>query len=156
MLFEQLVEQLKRENLLESEAGQLRLLSHSVELSSAIQQQLATFEAWLKAEACSAPKIEEMAQAMGSPLPEMKRLLSLALDADSVLQPARGIFMHRDTYEDVLAKLRQLGDELEDGFTVSQANAAVGASRRFMVPFLEALDERGISQRSGNFRRITG
>jgi selenocysteine-specific elongation factor len=156
MLFEQLVEQLKRENLLESEAGQLRLLSHSVELSSAILQQLATFEAWLKAEACSAPKIEEMAQAMGSPLPEMKRLLSLALDAGSVLQPARGIFMHRDIYEDVLAKLRRLGHELEDGFTVSQANSAVGASRRFMVPFLEALDEKGISQRSGNFRRISG
>jgi hypothetical protein len=44
--------------------------------------------------------------------------------------------------------------ESAEGFTVGQAGTRLGASRRFMVPFLEVLDARGITRRDGNFRTM--
>lgn len=136
-------------------SGQIALVEHEVRISPQLQAQLDRFREWLREQGCAAPRLEEMAQAQQITVPEMKRLLALALSSGQVIQITSDIFLHQDIHKNVLLKLMKLGNEQSEGFTVSMANSSIGASRRFMVPYLEALDAKGLTRREGNFRTFS-
>jgi selenocysteine-specific elongation factor len=144
-----------------SRAGRLRVdgrmaagAGHQATLSPELRRRMEAFVAWLDGQAYGAPRLEEMATGLGSTVPETKRLLAVALNEGLVEQATDQIFLTRAKHEEALARLRALCLEQAEGFTVGQAGAALGASRRFMVPYLETLDQRGVTRREGNFRTM--
>ena len=144
-----------------SRAGQIRAegkvvsrATHQTTLSPELQRRSEALVAWLEAQGYGAPRLEEMAAGLGSSVPEIKRLLALALGDGRVEQGSDQIFLTRARHEAALAALRELCAAQAEGFTVGQAGAALGASRRFMVPYLETLDQRGVTRREGNFRTM--
>jgi len=148
--------------LAEGEArGELRvegkgaaLAGHQPRLSDELRRRMEALVAWLEEQGYGAPRLEEFAQGLGCGVPEAKRLLALALQEGRVEQAGDQIFLTTRRHQAALAALGKLQATLPEGFTVSQAGAELGASRRFMVPYLEALDARGITVRHGNFRRL--
>jgi selenocysteine-specific elongation factor len=78
------------------------------------------------------------------------RALGAAVRAGALLKIADGIVLLPGADADagrVLAGLPQ-------PFTVSEARRALGTSRRVAVPLLEHLDRRGLTERTGDRRRV--
>jgi selenocysteine-specific elongation factor len=130
------------------------LVGHEPRLSEGLRRRMEALVVWLEGQGYGAPRLEEIAQGLSVAVPEVKRLLALALQAGHVEQATDQIFLTRTRHLAALEELRALGREQAEGFTVSQAGTRLGASRRFMVPYLEALDERGVTRRNGNFRSM--
>nr|WP_230199512.1 selenocysteine-specific translation elongation factor [Bacillus testis] len=58
-------------------------------------------------------------------------------------------YIHRSSFTEALEKLRK-GTAIK--FTVTEAKDILGLSRKYMIPFLEKLDEKQIACREGDFR----
>jgi len=130
------------------------LVGHQPRLSEDLRRRTGALVEWLEGQGYGAPRLEDFAQALGCGVPEVKRLLALALQQGQVEQATDQIFLSTSRHQAALEALRKLEATLPDGFTVSQAGTCLGASRRFMVPYLEVLDSRRITVRDGNFRRL--
>lgn len=144
-------------------AGQVRLdgrmaaiSGHEATINPELRRRVDAFVAWLEEQGYGAPRLEEMAAALAVSVPETKRLLALALGEGLVEQATDQVFLTRRRHEAALRELAALAGEAAEGFTVGQAGTRLGASRRFMVPYLEALDRRGVTVRAGNFRTMAG
>lgn len=85
-------------------------------------------------------------------------LLALLIDIGRLL-PLRNIalnqtlLLHGDTLTNAAT---QLYATFADAFTTSQARAALGTSRKIIVPLLEHFDTCGVTLREGDTRRMTG
>ncbi|HEX2312172.1 MAG TPA: SelB C-terminal domain-containing protein, partial [Thermomonospora sp.] len=76
--------------------------------------------------------------------------LAAAVASGAVLRLADGVVLPAgadDHAARVLAGLPQ-------PFTAAQAKQALGTSRRVAIPLLEHLDRRGVTERSGDHRRV--
>jgi len=131
------------------------LAGHSATLSPELRRRVEALAQWLEEQAYAAPRLEEMASAQSCTVPEIKRLLAVALN-EGLVEQAGEIFLTRLRHAAALRELAALCAESVEGFTVGQAGARLGGSRRFMVPYLEVLDARGITVRNGNLRTMGG
>ena len=52
------------------------------------------------------------------------------------------------------AELRALAGSAGGGFTASEARERLGTTRKYIIPLLEALDDKGFSKRLGDKRVI--
>ncbi|MCO5997170.1 selenocysteine-specific translation elongation factor [Actinoallomurus rhizosphaericola] len=78
------------------------------------------------------------------------RALAAAVRAGALLRIADGIVLLPGADTDAARLLAGLPQP----FTVSEARRALGTSRRVAVPLLEHLDRRGITERTGDRRRV--
>ena len=131
----------------------LSLAGHVATLSPELRRRVEALAQWLEDQAYGAPRLEEMASALATTVPEIKRLLAVSLN-EGLVEQAGEIFLTRGRHATALEELAALCRESAEGFTVGQAGTRLGASRRFMVPYLEVLDARGITRRDGNFRTM--
>lgn len=125
-----------RDGLLTSGAG-----GDLGELEPAIEE----LERRLRAAPFAAPEADELAD-LGLGVRE----LAAAQRAGRLLRIAGGVVLLPDAPALAVRKLT----ELPGPFTVSQARAQLGTSRRVALPLLELLDRRGWTRRSGNTREI--
>lgn len=58
-------------------------------------------------------------------------------------------YWHGDVFKESVAKLKS---QTEKEFEVGEAKDVLGLSRKYMIPFLETLDRRGLTIRAGNKR----
>jgi selenocysteine-specific elongation factor len=151
---DELLAGLLREDRVRVEGKGVALAGHQPSLSPELARRAGALVAWLEGQGYGAPRLEEMAAGLGEALPEVRRLLAVALGDGRLEQAAEQIFLTRERHQAALATLRGLCRRQAEGFTVGQAGAELGASRRFMVPYLEALDRRGVTRREGNFRTM--
>ncbi len=153
-LLDALLAELGGRGLIKFENRCASLAGHEPCLSPELRRRTDALVVWLEGQGYGAPRLEEFAQALACGVPEVKRLLALVLQEGRVEQATDQIFLTRARHLAALAELRTLGHEQPEGFTVSQAGSRLSASRRFMVPYLEALDTRGLTRRTGNFRSV--
>jgi selenocysteine-specific elongation factor len=78
------------------------------------------------------------------------RALGAAVRAGVLLKIADGIVLLPGADADAVGLLAGLPQQ----FTVSEARRALGTSRRVAVPLLEHLDRRGLTERTGDRRRV--
>ncbi|REF01063.1 selenocysteine-specific translation elongation factor [Thermomonospora umbrina] len=76
--------------------------------------------------------------------------LAAAVASGAVLRPADGVVLPAGADEEAVRVLAGLSQP----FTVAQAKQALDTSRRVVVPLLEHLDRRGLTERSGDHRRV--
>jgi selenocysteine-specific elongation factor len=71
-----------------------------------------------------------------------------------LIQLSSDVVFSRDAYQQMVQKLREKLQK-EGTITVAQARDMFGSSRKYMLAFLEHLDQEGITVRDGDLRRLS-
>ncbi|MEJ2448345.1 MAG: SelB C-terminal domain-containing protein, partial [Anaerolineales bacterium] len=94
------------------------------------------------------PSVAECTAAVGN---EVFNALTVQGD---LIQLSSEVVFSRDAYHQMVQKLREKLQK-EGTITVAQARDMFGSSRKYMLAFLEHLDQEGITVRDGDLRRLS-
>jgi selenocysteine-specific elongation factor len=146
-----------------AEAGQLvldgafvRLPGHEVRLSpqdDALWQRIAPL---LSGEArFRPPRVRDIATDFGMDEREIRRLLKLTQKLGRTDQIAQDHFFLRDTTAEMVAIIRDVADQAQDGwFTAPAFRDRVVNGRKVAIEILDFFDRHGVTMRRGDLRRI--
>jgi len=124
---------------------------HDVRLSGADQRARDALIAALEAQPFAPPPLQQAAERAGVSTPLLRELIT----ADVLVRLAPDLAVTRRSLGLAGRALTQLY-AAEGPFTASRAKQALGTTRKFAVPLLEALDRRGLTRREGDLRHISG
>jgi selenocysteine-specific elongation factor len=154
-LFDHLLKSLQDEARVRVDSKLLCLSDHVVCVPETLRGQMEELMRLLKSQAYKAPKPADLALELKISHAEVKRVQALCRNEGVIKQVTPEIQMPQDLYAQAIQRLRAAFAERAEGFSVSDAGELLdGASRRFTVPFLEHLDDEGITLREGNSRRF--
>jgi selenocysteine-specific elongation factor len=132
-----------------AEGTGLRDPAHGVRLDTAQQRARDQLLAALRAAPLSPPGLEEAARTAGA-----SGALVRELEAEGLLvRLTPDLALAHDAFETAVGQLRTLHAETGP-FTAAQAKAAWQTTRKYAVPLLELMDQRGITRRDGDTRVI--
>ncbi|MEL6754410.1 MAG: SelB C-terminal domain-containing protein, partial [Pseudomonadota bacterium] len=145
------------------EAGELAGDRHAVSLANrdpfsglthARRERLARLEDTLSAGGISPPALAELQGERGrdSDLVELLVTSGRAVFLKNVSLKQTLLF-HTEALETALGRLKEAFPAPRE-FTMSEARAALGTSRKFAIPILEHFDKVGVTQRKGDVRCI--
>jgi selenocysteine-specific elongation factor len=107
----------------------------------------------LKRSGLSSPGKAELAKQCGLAEGEVTQVLDALVDAEEVMPLAPDIFLHPDVAAESRDKVRRFIEE-SGSLSIPQARDLLGASRKYLLPFLERLDAEGVTVRTGDMRRL--
>ena len=84
-------------------------------------------------------------------LPKLEDMLAELVERRRIVGGRDGFYLHARWLDDLTAKLRALNKK---ELTIAEFKALTGLSRKFAIPLLELLDERGVTRRRGSVREI--
>jgi selenocysteine-specific elongation factor len=82
-----------------------------------------------------------------------QQALRFLIDNGEVVEVAPEVVLLRESFEQMEARIVEFISKSGPA-TVSQLRETLQSSRRVMVPFLEYLDRTGVTQRSGDSRKL--
>ncbi|HEY0649751.1 selenocysteine-specific translation elongation factor [Phenylobacterium sp.] len=155
-LLDQMERRLAADGVIRVRGGQVALASHDplAALSPAALARLRDLEDQVRQGGAAPPEVG----GLRTPGSEDAALVQLLIDL-GVLVALRNhalrqtLVFHVDALDEALANLRAAFPAPTE-FATGAARAALGTSRKFIVPILEFLDARGDTVREGDFRRI--
>jgi selenocysteine-specific elongation factor len=124
--------------------------SHSAEMSPAERERCDRVLELLRAGAGQPPEEVDLHIALGVSPALLKKTL-LLLEARREVLRAGPFWFHAAWLEEVKAKLAAYA-RAKGSFTASEAREVVGSSRKYVIPLLEALDDKGFTRRAGDKR----
>jgi selenocysteine-specific elongation factor len=128
-----------------------RLSSHTPQWTGRLAEARRIIVEICRAAGLAAPTLEELAIASKLNAQECRRVLDALVDADELVALAPGIYIHSAVMQECRARLvdflRQHGQ-----INISQCRDLLGASRKYLLPFLERLDAEGVTIRRGDYR----
>jgi len=99
----------------------------------------------------AAPLPKELARLASLNEKECRRVIEALIDAGELRLLAKGIVIHPDVFDRCRAKV--LDYLARNGkMTIGQCRELLAASRKYLLPFLEALDREGLTLRQGDYR----
>jgi selenocysteine-specific elongation factor len=81
----------------------------------------------------------------------LEAMLARLVERRRVVQGREGFYLHARWLEELTARLRALPARM---MTIAEFKALTGLSRKYAIPLLELLDEKGITRRKGSLREI--
>lgn len=78
-------------------------------------------------------------------------LLSLLIERRKIVQGKDGFMLHSQWLDEIIMKIRNSGKK---ELSVSDFKKMTGLSRKYAIPLLELLDQRGVTKRKGATREI--
>ncbi|MEQ8280116.1 MAG: selenocysteine-specific translation elongation factor [Deltaproteobacteria bacterium] len=141
---------MKSKRLAEDREG-VRLPSHraAVDLGGAAQEKVLDT---LAAAGLEPPAPSALGAAASLDAAQTKELLAALTRTKKIVHAGGGLYFAASVYEDATQKvLAHIA--AEDGITTAQAKALLGISRKYLIPFLESLDKRGVTARIGEVRK---
>jgi len=144
----EVVEALLEAGRLRLDRAELRLPGHGVRLDPAQEAIRAKVEA-----AAGGSDISVLSEAELAALGADRRLLVVLVRLGVLVAVAPGRYLGRATLD---AAVRRLRDAFPSGrpFSASEAKEALGTTRKTAIPLLEYLDQRGVTARAGDLRRV--
>lgn len=83
---------------------------------------------------------------------QTKELLAALTRTQKIVHAGSGLYFAKSVYDDATQKVLAF-IAAEGGITTAQAKTLLGVSRKFLIPFLESLDKRGVTARVGEVRK---
>jgi len=99
------------------------------------------------------PSDKELSELTGLSLEETRRVLAALADAGELCALAPSIYVLAETMDRLREKVRE-HLERQGRMTIGQARDLLGASRKYLLPFLERLDREGLTVRRGDYREL--
>ena len=128
--------------------------SHTGEMPAADRQRCDRVLAVLLERRGMPPDEGEIGAALDLPPQVVKKTL-LVLDARKEVFRAGPMWFHAGWVEEAKKALAAHA-KAKGPFTASEARELLATSRKFVIPFLEALDDRGFTRRQGDSRTVIG
>jgi selenocysteine-specific elongation factor len=80
-----------------------------------------------------------------------KDVLTVAVKKGYIHSLGEFLYIRDDLFKNFVEKLKELGDT----FSLQQAKEKLGLTRKYLIPLLEYMDLKGLTQREGNVRKFT-
>jgi selenocysteine-specific elongation factor len=151
-IFRACVSILEQERVVTHESGLLRLAGHVVSLRDADQELAERIIEMLRTAPLTPPDVREMEQRL-SGRANVKTVIRVLERGGAIVRVSSDLYFLPDT----LAELRhalQHALSADDVLTPALFRARFGTSRKYAIPLLEYLDREGITQRTGDIRRL--
>ena len=130
----------------------IRHREHSSSLSDADQRDLERVREQLARGAGQPPAVEDLEADLGLTRPRVLRLLKLLVNRREAFQA--GDFYFDQAWTDAAkGRLKAFADE-HAGFKPADARSLLDTTRKWVIPFLEALDRQGFCKRLGDKRVV--
>ncbi len=150
-LLQQILEHFVSTNRIAREGAMLRLPAKRIELTPAQSDLISRLRDVLSAEGFAPSSSTVLAEKLGKPKPEVEKALVLMERLGHSRRLGLDLFFDTTAFDLAVSKIEDLlraGREL----SVSDLSQALNSSRKYVVPLLEYLDSKGITQRQGNVR----
>lgn len=106
----------------------------------------------LRTAALEPPSAAELQKASGLDQRAFKELLAALTRANDIVHAGSGLYFEASAYADAQKRILDF-IATEGSITTAQAKTILGVSRKFLIPFLESLDKRGVTARVGEARK---
>lgn len=150
-LLQQVTEYFVRANRIAREGGMLRLPAKRIELTPAQSELISRLRDVLSAEGFAPSSSSVLAEKLGKPKPEVEKALVLTERLGFCRRLGLDLFFDAAAFDSAVGKIEV---ELRTGreLSVSDVSQILNSSRKYVVPLLEFLDSKGVTQRQGNVR----
>jgi selenocysteine-specific elongation factor len=131
--------------------GQLALFDFEISLSPREKKLLEEMEKMALQGELHSLSLDELRKHFHLTPQRLNRLLSLLVEKRKIVRGKEGFIIHSHWLEDVISKVRSC-DKKE--LSVSDFKEMTGLTRKYVIPLLELLDQRGVTRRIGAKREI--
>ncbi|MFH0882877.1 MAG: selenocysteine-specific translation elongation factor [bacterium] len=153
VLVEHLIAVMTREEMLRYENGRLIAEGHRVSLKPSDEKDAKRVEEILLREGINAPLPATIAEELGLTLERVRSLLRSLKQVGRVVILAENVVVAQGACDEAKEQLRKaFGDGSE--FSAGSAAKALGTTRKYIIPLLEAFDRDGVTVRAGDTRRV--
>ncbi len=150
-LFQQVTEHFVRANRIARDGAMFRLPAKRIELTPAQSELVSRMRDVISTEGFAPSSSSVLAEKLGKPKPEVEKALVLMERLGYARRLGLDLFFDASAFDSAVSTLEEqlrAGREL----SVSDVSQALNSSRKYVVPLLEYLDSKGITQRQGNVR----
>nr|BAL54982.1 selenocysteine-specific translation elongation factor [uncultured Chloroflexota bacterium] len=140
-----LLERWLAKGLLKENQGRLALPEHEIRFTPAQEDQIQALFRRFSQQPYAPPTIPECIQSLG------EEVFQALLTRGDLVAISAEIVFRRSDFEQMVERLRQALCR-EGHLTVAQVRDLFQSSRKYILPFLEYLDARGLTRREGDFR----
>ena len=150
-LFLQIIERFVMEGRLARDGGVIRMPSKRIELTPVQSDLISKIHAILSGEGFAPSSSSVLSEKLNRNKTEVEKTLVLMEKMGTTRRLGVDLFFDAGEFETAVHKVQSLlasGKEV----SVSAVSQELGSSRKYVVPLLEYLDSKGITQRDGNVR----
>jgi selenocysteine-specific elongation factor len=152
-ILNELLDELHEKEGIRLSSGRLIAKTHSPKLKKEDREDAGRVLAILRREKLNAPLPRTIADETGLSEERVRSLLrSMMLVGDAVILAENVIITH-EIYRQAHESLASAMSDRE--FTAGEASQALGTTRKYIIPLLEAFDRDGLTVREGDTRRVT-
>ncbi len=151
LVFDSVIEHLRDQGALRSEADGFALDSHGITLTAAQERLRDALLELYEGAAWAPPSLREAAQQLGSSASEVESVFHLLLRDGGLVRLRDDLVLHAMRLDELITQL-QTRHAAGDEFSVGDFKNWTGVSRKHAIPLLEYLDQRRITRRVGNKR----
>jgi len=147
---DRLIASLASEGKIVAEGTAIRDAEFKLQLSSKQRIFLDRIREALDAGSPNVPAPHELTKMLSVPPQAIDEMLRLGVEAKELVRVADGIFYTHDGLAKIITGLREnFGGR---AFEASEVRDFIGSSRKYVIPLLEHLDSKGLTQRTGDRR----
>jgi len=145
------LESLISQGTAESAGDRVRLTSHRPEWSGRWAAAREAIFRHILGSGVAGPSAAELAAAVTLGEEECREVLEALLDSGEIQQLAPDIWVHPEAIATARSRVTAYLEQ-HPRMTIADARALLGASRKYLLPFLEELDREGVTIRQGDCR----
>ncbi|MFH1942050.1 MAG: SelB C-terminal domain-containing protein [bacterium] len=149
-LFDELIQTLKEEGIMSVHGNRIQRKGHTARLTPALQALKERIEKKLLEDPFNPPSEKLLIQEMGD---EAKHILTFMTESGDLVRLEGGIFLHKKAMDQAEQKIRDYL-KAKGQATVSDLKQHLGTTRKYAVPLLFYLDNIGLTERDGDFRKL--
>ncbi|MEO0096584.1 MAG: selenocysteine-specific translation elongation factor [candidate division WOR-3 bacterium] len=150
-LFEKIINDLIREKKIKKDKVFLSLFDYQIKLNEKEESYLKIIEEEFLKRIFSPPDFEEIKNLLKIEERELKKLLTILLE-NEILFKADEIYFHYKSIEKASQLLKN--NFLKKPITVSEFRQLLNTTRKYALPLLHYFDNKGITERKGEFRYL--
>ncbi len=148
-LFETVLAGLLTEKQVVLEDDRVRLASHQIKLGPALQKEYDRLDRLFREMGFSPPSLDEALAGVDKKLAQQARVA--LLESGRLVDVGESVLLHRDAVALAEQKVRALFVRKPE-LTASEIRQELGTTRKYLIPLLNYLDSRGVTQRKGEVR----
>jgi len=149
-----LLAELSAEGKIRYEAGRLVAAGHTTSLKPADEKDAARILEVLLREGINTPLPASIAEQLGLSQERVRTLLKSLKQVGSAVILAENVVVAKQAYDESKERLTSAFAG-ESSFTAGEAAKALGTTRKYIIPLLEAFDRDGVTMREGDKRRVS-
>jgi selenocysteine-specific elongation factor len=150
-IFSLTVRHLIRSGKIREYNGLVSLISFRVTLTRKEEEQLRELEEMSFKGDLSSVSMKDLQKQFGLSPAKLDMMLSLLVERKRIIKGKDGFMVHSPWLDELILKIRSL-DKKE--LTVTDFKNMTGLSRKYAIPLLELLDQKGVTRRTGSTRKI--